>query len=228
MKVKDLPELERPRERLLQVGVENLSNEELLSVILKSGTKNKSVKEMSLEILKDFNGIANFQTVTKEKLQQIKGIGLAQALTLLSVVELGRRIYQNQKPFLKLSLRSAGDIYQYMKYELKDKKQEYFYCLYVNTKKELIERKLLFMGTLNRSIVHPREVFKHAYLCSASGIICIHNHPSGDITPSKEDIHLTNSLVELGKVNGIPILDHIIIGEDQYYSFYEDGQIMNL
>ncbi len=228
MKVKDLPELERPRERLLQVGVENLSNEELLSIILKNGTKNKSVKEMSLEIIQQMNGITNFQTVTKEKLQTIKGIGLAQALTLLSVVELGKRIYLNQKNLLKVSFHTASDIYDYMKYELTEKKQEYFYCLYVNSKKELIERKLLFMGTLNRSIVHPREVFKHAYLCSASGIICIHNHPSGDITPSREDIHFTESLVELGKVNGIPILDHIIIGEDQYYSFYEEEKIMNL
>ena len=115
-----------------------------------------------------------------------------------------------------------------MKYQLYNKKQEYFYCLYVNQRKELIERKLLFMGTLNRSVVHPREVFKNAYLCSASGIICVHNHPSGNVNPSREDIRLTNSLVELGQVNGIPIIDHIIIGDNDYYSFYEDGKIINL
>ena len=128
----------------------------------------------------------------------------------------------------KLLLTSSNSIYNYMKYQLYDKKQEYFYCLYVNQRKELIERKLLFMGTLNRSVVHPREVFKNAYLCSASGIICVHNHPSGNVNPSREDIRLTNSLVELGQVNGIPIIDHVIIGDNDYYSFYEDGKIINL
>ena len=115
-----------------------------------------------------------------------------------------------------------------MKYILEDKKQEYFYAIYVNTKKEVIERKLLFMGTLNHSIAHPREIFKHAYLDSASGIICIHNHPSGDITPSREDINLTRALVETGYMSGIPLLDHIIIGEDNYYSFYDNGKIINM
>jgi DNA repair protein RadC len=228
MKVKDLPLSERPRERLQEVGVENLSNEELLAIILKSGSKNKSVKELSLEILEKANGIENLKTITKEELQTIKGIGIAQSYTILSMVELGKRIFMNQSSSKKVILNSSNKIYEFMKYQLWDKKQEYFYCLYVNQKKELIERKLLFMGTINRSIVHPREVFKHAYLCSASGIICIHNHPSGDTSPSKEDIRLTNSLVELGAINGIPIIDHIIIGDDNYYSFYEEGKIINL
>ncbi len=228
MKVKDLPQSERPRERLQRVGVENLSNDELISIILKSGNHEKSVKELSLEIIKLSNGVENLKNITKEKLQEIKGIGLAQALTILSAIELGKRIFINSNVETKIVLNSSQKIYEYMRYELWDKKQEYFYCLYINTKKELIERKLLFMGTINRSIVHPREIFKNAYLCSASGIICIHNHPSGNIKPSKEDIYLTKSLVELGKMNGIPIIDHIIIGDNSYYSFYEEGEIMNL
>lgn len=228
MKVKDLPLSERPRERLQQVGAENLSNEELISIILKSGTKKKSVKELSINILKEVGEIQNLKNSTKESLQKIEGLGVVQALTLLSVMELGKRIYLESSHDTKVVLHSSSDIFGYMKYQLWDKKQEYFYCLYVNQKKELIERKLLFMGTVNRSIVHPREVFKYAYLCSASGIICIHNHPSGDIQPSKEDIRLTNSLVELGRLNAIPILDHIIIGNDSYYSFYEEGEILNL
>ena len=228
MKVKDLPLKERPRERFMEYGKENLSNEELLSIILKTGNGKLSVKEVSNNVLNYFNGINNLKDATKEQLQQIKGIGLVQALTLLSVVELGKRIYMNDNISDKLLLTSSNSIYNYMKYQLYNKKQEYFYCLYVNQRKELIERKLLFMGTLNRSVVHPREVFKNAYLCSASGIICVHNHPSGNVNPSREDIRLTNSLVELGQVNGIPIIDHIIIGDNDYYSFYEDGKIINL
>lgn len=228
MKVKDLPLSERPRERLQQVGAENLSNEELLSIILKNGTKKKSVKELSIDILSEVGEIKNLKNITKENLQKIEGIGIVQALTILSVMELGKRIYLDSSYDTKIILNSSASIFEYMKYQLWDKKQEYFYCLYVNQRKELIERKLLFMGTVNRSIVHPREVFKHAYLCSASGIICIHNHPSGDVYPSKEDIRLTNSLVEIGTLNGIPIIDHIIIGDDKYYSFYEEGEIVNL
>lgn len=227
MKVKDLPVNERPRERLIEYGKENLSNEELLSIILKSGNGKLSVKEISNNILNYFDGIENIKDATKEQLMQIKGIGLVQALTLLSVIELGKRIYMMRKAD-KVLLNNSKLIYEYMKYQLFDKKQEYFYCLYVNQRKELIERKLLFMGTINRSIVHPREVFKNAYLCSAAGIICIHNHPSGDIRPSREDICLTNALTELGNMNGIPIIDHIIMGDDNYYSFYEDGKIINL
>ncbi len=228
MKVKDLPINERPRERLIEYGKENLSNEELLSIILKTGNGKVSVREISNNLLNYFNGIENLKNATKEQLQNVKGIGKVQALTILSVVELGKRIYMMSNGENKILLNSSRAIYDYMKYQLYDKKQEYFYCLYVNQKKELIERKLLFMGTLNRSVVHPREVFKNAYLCSASGIICVHNHPSNDISPSREDIRLTNALVELGQVNGIPIIDHIIVGNDNYYSFYEDGKIINL
>lgn len=228
MKVKDLPVAERPRERLIKYGKENLSNEELLSIILKSGNGKKSVKDISQEILGYFNGLNNIKDASLEQLKKIKGIGEVQALTILSVIELGKRIYLNQNLSKKIILNSSSKIFEYMKYDLFDKKQEYFYCLYVNNKQELIERKLLFMGTLNRSLVHPREVFKHAYLCSASGIICVHNHPSGSVNPSREDIRITNSLIELGNVSGISIIDHIIIGDDKYYSFFEDGKIINL
>ena len=228
MKVKDLPVNERPRERLIEYGKENLSSEELLSIILKTGNGKVSVREISNNLLNYFNGIENLKDVTKEQLQNIKGIGKVQALTILSVVELGKRIYMMSSSENRILLNSSESIYDYMKYQLYGKKQEYFYCLYVNQKKELIERKLLFMGTLNRSVVHPREVFKNAYLCSASGIICVHNHPSGNVTPSREDIRLTNSLVELGQINGIPIIDHVVVSDNNYYSFYEDGKIINL
>lgn len=227
MKIKDIPVSERPRERLIEYGSSSLSNEELLAVVLKQGTKNKSAKELGLDLINSVGSISNLDNITLEKLINIKGIGQAQALTLLASVELGRRIYLKKDYNKKYILSSSRKIYEYMKYLLVNKKQEYFYCLYVNSRKELIERKLLFMGTVNHSTVHPREIFKNAYLNSASGIICIHNHPSGDITPSKEDIFLTENLVKIGRINGIPVLDHLIVGNDNYYSMFDSG-IINL
>ena len=228
MKIKDIPLNERPRERLIENGSDNLSNEELIAILLKQGTKNKSAKELALEILKSVDNINDLKDLTIEKLTSIKGIGYASATTILSAIELGKRIYKNKMNNYKIKLTNSKSIYEYMKYLLDDKKQEYFYAIYVNNKKEIIERKLLFMGTINRSIVHPREVFKNAYLTSASGIICVHNHPTGDITPSIEDIRITNALVETGNISGIPLLDHIIIGEDNYYSFFDSGRIINM
>lgn len=227
MKIKDIPVSERPRERLIEYGSSSLSNEELLAVVLKQGTKNKSAKELGLDLINSVGSISNLDNITLEKLINIKGIGQAQALTLLASIELGRRIYLKTDYNKKYILSSSRKIYEYMKYLLVNKKQEYFYCLYVNSRKELIERKLLFMGTVNHSTVHPREIFKNAYLNSASGIICIHNHPSGDITPSKEDIFLTENLVKIGRINGIPVLDHLIVGNDNYYSMFDSG-IINL
>ena len=227
MKIKDLPVTERPRERLIEFGSNSLSNEEVLAIILKQGTKNKSVKEIAIDLLNSVNNISELENITLEKLTNIKGIGQANALTLLASIELGKRIFLKDNN-IKHTLANSKDIYNYMKYLLNNKKQEYFYCLYVNNKKELIERKLLFMGTVNRSTVHPREVFKNAYLTSASGIICVHNHPTGDINPSNEDIFFTESIVEIGKISGIPVLDHIIVGNDSYYSFHDSSNIINL
>ena len=225
MKIKDMKESERPRERLIEYGSNSLSNEELLAIILKQGTKNKSAKELGMDLLNNINNISDLEDITLEKLTSIKGIGKAQALTILATIELGKRIFLKKDYNQKYILSNSKDIYNYMKYLLNNKKQEYFYCLYVNNKKELIERKLLFMGKVNRSTVHPREVFKNAYLNSASGIICIHNHPTGDINPSNEDIYFTESLVNIGKMSGIPVLDHIIVGNDEYYSMFDTGII---
>lgn len=225
MKIKDIPVSERPRERLIEYGSNSLSNEELLAIILKQGTKNKSAKDLGLDLVNNIDSISSLDSITLEKLINIKGIGQAQALTLLACIELGRRIFLKKDYDKKYILSNSRKIYEYMKYLLINKKQEYFYCLYVNSRKELIERKLLFMGTVNSSPVHPREIFKNAYLNSASGIICVHNHPSGDIMPSKEDLFLTDNLVKIGKINGIPILDHIIIGNDNYYSMHDSGII---
>lgn len=221
--IKDIPKLERPRERFKTFGKENVSNEELLSIILNTGTKNQSVKELSNSVLSKLDNISDLKNMTLNNLKKINGIGEVKAIKLLASIELGKRVYyMNNISTIKMD--SPNKIYEYIKNELEDKVQEYFYALYLDSKKNLIDKKLLFIGTLNRSIVHPREIFKYAYLLSASSIICVHNHPSGDTLPSKEDISITKNLIEIGKIQGINIVDHIIIGNN-YYSFFENGDI---
>lgn len=223
MLIKNIPEFERPRERFLKFGAENLSNLELISILLNNGTKDISVKELSESILHNINDISELKDITLNKLKEIKGIGNVKAITLLSALELGKRVYYN-KNISKIRMNSADKVFYYMKDELNGKNQEYFYALYLDSKKNLIDKKLLFIGTINKSIVHPREIFKYAYLLSASSIICVHNHPSGDPIPSNEDIILTNNLKRIGDIQGIKIIDHIIIGNN-YYSFFENQDI---
>lgn len=225
VKMKEIPSENRPRERLLKYGVESLSNQELLMIILKTGAKEKSVQEVALELLMMFGSLYNLRNMTVSKVSSIKGIGKIKAIELISCLELGKRIFLEEQQSSKKIVISPKVIWKDSLYLFFGKKQEYFYCFYLNNKQELIERKLLFMGTLNRSVVHPREIFKEAYLLSASSIICLHNHPSNDVRPSSEDIRFTNSLVEIGKIQGIPVIDHIIVGETGYYSFYESHNI---
>ena len=222
--IKDIPIFDRPRERLKKYGVDALNNEELLSIILRTGTKNYSVKDLSNNILKEINDITNLKDYSINNLTKIRGVGEVKAITLLASLELGKRVYES-KLINKINLSSSSKIYDYIKNKLYDKKQEYFYCLYLDHKKYLVDEKLLFIGTLNRSIVHPREIFKYAYINSAESIICVHNHPSGDVIPSLEDINLTNKLIEIGKIQGIGVIDHIIVGNNNYYSFYDNGDI---
>lgn len=224
MLLRDIAKEDRPRERLVKLGVSSLSNKELLSIILKNGIKNRSVYELANEILGKLNYIGNLKEFELNSLLEIKGIGMAKACEVLSAIELGKRIYL-QDNNTKEKIVSSKSVYEIMKYHLTDKKQECFYCLYLNNKNQILERKLLFMGTVNRSIVHPREVFKYAYLSSASSIICVHNHPSNDVRPSLEDINFTKALIEIGKIQTIPILDHVIIGNDCYYSMADNLEI---
>ena len=223
--IKDLPINERPRERLLNLGVDKLSNEELLAIILKTGTKDISVKNLANNILKELDNIKDLKNMNIETLTKIKGIKQAKACEILASIELGKRINQKFENINQIKVMSAESIYYYYKDKLSDKKQECFYCVYLDTKNNIIKDKLLFMGTINESLVHPREVFKEAYLLSASSIICIHNHPSGNVNPSQNDIIITNQLKEVGIILGIKVLDHIIIGEDEYFSFMEKGMI---
>lgn len=225
-RIKEIPKEERPRERLKEVGVEQLTNVEILSIILKTGTKNKNVKDLAIDILNHYD-LNKLKDISINDLMKIKGIGEVKAIELLASIELGKRILLKDVKKLEI-LDNPKIIWESSRYLLNDKKQEYFYCLYFDNKQRLIERKLLFMGTINRSITHMREIFKEAYKLSASSIVCIHNHPSNDVTPSKEDIKFTKNLFKTGELQGIPVADHIIIGDDSYYSFYEHINILNL
>ena len=222
---KELPNTEKPRERLVNKGKESLSNEELLSIILKTGTKDKSVKEVSFELLNLVKDIRNLKDVSIKTLTNIKGIGKVKAIELLAVIELGKRIYEEVNENDLISCTSPVNIINYFNYLFKDKKQEEFYVIFLDNKKKYISKKLLFVGSINYSIVHPREIFKEAYLYSASSIICIHNHPSGDPYPSKEDDNITIKIKEIGLIHGISLIDHIIIGKNNYYSYYENKKI---
>ena len=222
MKIKDLPIGDRPRERVKNIGIENVSNEELLAILMKTGTKNKSVKELAIEVLGRIKTLHNLENITPNTFLDIKGLGEVKTTQIMAAIELGKRIFLEKGSSENICFNSPKIIYQYNKYLFSGKKQEYFYCLYLDSKKKLIERKLLFMGTVNRSIVHPREIFKEAYLTSCSEIVCMHNHPSGELSPSMEDVMLTKSLVEIGKLQGIHVIDHLILTDDNYYSFYDN------
>ena len=223
MKIKEIPTLDRPRERLLNMGVKYLSNEDLLAILLKTGNKKSNVKELALLLLKEVGEITNLSDISYEQLAKIKGIGIAKATTILAAIELGKRI--NVKPLIREKLNSPEKIFNYYRYLIGSKKQEYFCCVYLDNQKRIIKDKIIFIGTLNFSPVHPREIFKEAYLLSASSFVCIHNHPSNNPIPSKEDIITTKRLSEIGKLLGIPLVDHIIIGIDNYYSMLEQGDI---
>ena len=217
-KIKDLPANERPRERLLNVGVNNLSDKELISIILKTGTIGK-------DILNSYS-LIDLKNITINDLLKIKGIGKTKAIELIASIELGKRIFLKESKKL-IKLDNAKSIWEDSKYLFDGLKQEHFYCYYFNNKQELIMRKLMFIGTINNASVHTREIFREAYLLSAATIVCLHNHPSNDTTPSKEDINFTDKLMRTGFIQGIPVVDHIIVGENSFYSFYEHSNCKN-
>ena len=221
---KEMADMDKPRERLVNIGVENLANEELISIILKTGSKNYSVKEVALKLLETIGDITKLRDIGISSLMKLEGIGRVKAIELKAAIELGRRVY-NSNVNNNIIVSSAIDVYNLLINDVLYKKQEYFYCLYLDTKSRLIEKKCLFIGTINNSTVHPREIFKEAYLLSASKIICCHNHPSGDVNPSKADIMFTMSIKEIAIIHGIPLVDHIIIGGDNYYSFHDNDKL---
>ena len=227
MLIKEMKEDDRPRERLFKYGTSKLTNEELLAIILKTGNKGRSSKDLAIELIEKLGGINNFKNININWLNNLKGIGKVKKIEILACIEFGKRIFleNNYKEFKQYT--NPKYIYLDNKYLFYGLKQEYFYVFYLDTKKNLIERKVIFMGTIDRSLVHPREIFKHAYLLSASSFICMHNHPTGDVIPSKADINLTNTLIEIGELQGIELLDHLIVSDNNYFSFFENHLMDN-
>lgn len=222
--IKDVPKEERPRERLLKYGASHVSNQELIAILLGSGTREETVLQLANRVLMHFEGITLLRDATIEELTAIKGIGIAKGVQLLAAIELGKRM-SNLKLEEHYFIRSPEDGANFVMEEMCHLKQEHFVVLFLNTKNQVIHRKTIFIGSLNSSIVHPREVFREAVRRAAASIICVHNHPSGDPTPSQEDIYVTRRLVKSGEMIGIEVLDHIIIGNKKYVSLKEKGYI---
>lgn len=222
--LKDIPQEDRPRERLLTVGSEKLSNQELFAILLGSGTKNESVMVLAQRVLNHFEGLRLMKDATIEELTTIKGIGTAKGVLLLSAMEVGKRMSQYKQED-RYVIRSPKDGADYIMEEMRSLNQEHFVALFLNTKNQIVHRQTIFIGSLNASIVHPREIFREAVKRSAASIICAHNHPSGDPSPSQEDIHITRRLAEAGKMIGIEVLDHLVIGDRKYVSLKEKGYL---
>lgn len=192
IRMKDVPKEERPRERLLKYGASQLSNQELIAILIGSGTKHESVMDVANRLLIHFEGLKLLEEATIEEMTAIKGIGVAKGVTLLAAIELGRRIRQ-YVPEDRYIIRSPKDGANFVMESMRHLNQEHLIVLFLDTKNRIIHKQTIFIGSLNASIVHPREIFREAVKRSAASIICVHNHPSGDPTPSQEDIQVTKS-----------------------------------
>ena len=219
--IKELPDSEKPREKLKRYGVSNISNEELIAIIIRTGTKDTSVKELAIKVSSAIKDITNYNLWSISNLTKIKGMGEVKAITLLAAIELGRRTISYQRKD-KVPVNNAKIIYELFKYELQSLEQENLITVFLDTKKRIITTKTIFVGTINKIIVHPREIFFEAIKNCAASIILVHNHPSGDPTPSMEDKNFTNTIIKSSEIIGIPLIDHIIIGHNKYYSFYDN------
>lgn len=222
--IKDLDENDRPREKLIRHGADALTDEELLAIIISTGTKDKNVVELSREILDRFS-YQELSEIEIAELTHISGIKNAKASSIVASLRFGKRIAQRVMEKEITKIEKSEDIYNYLKNQLADKKNEYFYAILLDTKNVIISKEEISKGTLDASLVHPREAFRPAVKKSAKSIIFAHNHPSGDISPSKDDFLTTKKLVEAGEILDIKVLDHIIIGKNDYYSFKKESLI---
>jgi len=215
-KIKDLPKVERPREKLMQYGPEKLSNSELLAILLRSGKKGENVIELANKILKKFSK-DKLPNLTFNDLKNYSGLGPAKACEIVACFELGKRLLKDKKAEIYLQPK---EIWEELK-DLRDHKKEHFVIFYLDSRNQEIKRETISVGSLNANLVHPREVFEPAVRHLAAQIILAHNHPSGDSEPSEDDLLLTKRLVEAGKILGIEVIDHIIITKNEFISFKE-------
>ena len=223
--IKDWPEDERPREKLLKRGAAALSDAELLALVLRTGdaAAGKTAIDLGRELLERFEGnLRELAQAELNELQQIKGLGLAKAASIKAAFTLGSRFQARRLETLE-RFTSPAQVFDFFHHELRDNRKELFLILLLDGKNRITRKVQVSEGSLNQSIVHPREVFAPAVRESAAAVIFIHNHPSGDPAPSREDREITRRLKEAGEILGIKVLDHIIIGDGSYYSFVESG-----
>ncbi len=223
--IKELPLEDRPREKLMQLGASNLTTSELLAILLRNGTKEKSALALARELVDSTDKLRQLAQMTRvDELIACKGIGPVKAITIMAALELGKRVALAE-PMELTSITNPDACAAVLMPILRYKQEENFVAVLLNTKSKVMQVEYIARGSLNSAVVHPREVFAPAIINHAAAILVGHNHPSGDPTPSKEDRELTNSLVSTGKVMGIPVVDHIVIGDGIYFSFREHGYI---
>ncbi len=214
--IKNLPIEENPREKALVQGIESLNNVELLALILRTGNKEESVLQLSQRLLNEIGGFQQLRQITYAKLVSLKGINKAKAIAILSIIEIAKRL--KEIPQSDIVLQTPEDIFLYVKNEMMFLSQENFVLICLDCRNHVIKMKTIFVGTVKTSLVTPREVFKEAIEMNSSKIVLVHNHPSGDAHPSHEDLSLTKDFLEIGKMLDIEVLDHVIIGWNQYFS----------
>lgn len=223
--IKKMPENERPREKLMRYGSKTLSNSELIAILIRTGSKKQSALELANILLSHHEkGIRFLANCTVEELSKIKGIGKSKACQIIAAVELGNRLSRSSLE-IKKRIKSPKDVTDIFINDMRFLEKEHFKVVFLNTKNEIITFETISIGSLNASIVHPREVFNRAIKKSSASIILLHNHPSGNPEPSKEDVNITKRLTEAGHIIGIEVLDHIIIGDGSYYSLKENSLI---
>ncbi|MCL5027746.1 MAG: DNA repair protein RadC [Bacteroidetes bacterium] len=221
LKVKELPLDDRPREKLMLRGAQNLSDAELIAILLRTGTKGKSVIDVAQELIIEQGNLAVLASKPLSTLTKSSGIGKDKAATLLAAFEISRRILSQSKWYSENKITSPKDVAEIFIPLLKDELKEKFIVVCLNTANKIIKIETISIGSLNSSVVHPREIFKAAIENSSASIILIHNHPSGNPDPSTEDIAITKKIVESGKIMEIPVFDHLIIAGNSYTSFVE-------
>lgn len=220
MKIKDLPKIERPREKLEKYGPERLTSSELLAILLRTGSAGVNVVELSNKILKKFSGDGLVKATVKD-LKNTFGLGTAKACEIIACFELGRRLLQNKKSLLILS---PQDVWEELK-DIRENKKEHFVIFFLDARNQEMKREIISVGSLNANLVHPREVFEPAVRYLAAQVIVAHNHPAGNPEPSKEDLEITQKLVESGKILGIEVIDHVIVTSKNYLSLQKEGFI---
>ena len=216
-KIKDIPKVDRPREKFLKKGPEALSKSDLLAILLGSGIKGKNVQQLSQQIIKKFG--KNFLNITVDDLQKVSGIGQAKALQIASAISLVKRFYADNQTN-EITIKNSQDVSS-LTYDLRNKKREHLVCLYLNARNILLKKEVVSIGLVDKTLLHPREIFYSAIGLNASAVILVHNHPSGNLLPSKKDIQIVEKIVQAGEIMGIPVIDFVIISEKGNYSFYE-------